>query len=547
MARLTKLHSDFRHPGLSYLNFKTLDMDRVLTAFLARLRWQGLPSRLARHSDLGVDDFVAALLELEEKGVGFRGFKQAPDVTRRWVETHLVDMVNRGRPTQAIAGLRPLHGSTYKYRNTKHSRPAGADEQLYEMLFGAPDRRGTAALGDLRKFFFSGLDAATGRSDPSGHIDVETQALLHLCDSSGAPDDRADTGRPRRAYPPFCPSHAALLADDVLRLMHHQRAIPRSVLVEYLKILFAFHLALHHLRLITALPQMTAGNGQHRCRLPSGPTTPETSGTDCAYRVGILVDVADRPRTPAAALAERSAAAWWQRIPAYVRAGYEVKKLEEFGEHLVKRRKLPSPQGGVFSVEDAIALGRRTDVRAERDAFFEQRLANVVDSAEPDELPDEVNQILELGLDSRAAYLDVLTAVKGEFHRKYLIDCLDSLLLKNRPGALVGQPRGHARRFVLDSRLIEVLLQIALLRPHGDRFATQPLRVDEILTILRVRYGLHVDRLPDGEGFAAPSIDDHAALRANSRAFTDRLREIGFYSDLSDAYLTQTIRPRYTV
>ena len=40
---------------------------------------------------------------------------------------------------------------------------------------------------------------------------------------------------------------------------------------------------------------------------------------------------------------------------------------------------------------------------------------------------------------------------------------------------------------------------------------------------------------------------DHAALRDNRAAFTARLREIGFYSDLSDAYLTQTITPRYTI
>ncbi|MGH8964408.1 MAG: methylation-associated defense system protein MAD7, partial [Actinomycetes bacterium] len=129
MPRLAKIHSDFRHPGLSYLNFKTVDMDRVLTAFLARLRWNGLPSRLARHRDLGVTQFVEAVVALERSGDGFRGFADAPEVTRRWVETHLVDVVNRGRPTQAIAGLRPLHGSTYKYRNTRHSRPAGADEQ----------------------------------------------------------------------------------------------------------------------------------------------------------------------------------------------------------------------------------------------------------------------------------------------------------------------------------------------------------------------------------------------------------------------------------
>jgi hypothetical protein len=37
------------------------------------------------------------------------------------------------------------------------------------------------------------------------------------------------------------------------------------------------------------------------------------------------------------------------------------------------------------------------------------------------------------------------------------------------------------------------------------------------------------------------------ALRSNVQAFTGRLREIGFYRDLSDAYVTQTVVPRYTI
>ena len=35
--------------------------------------------------------------------------------------------------------------------------------------------------------------------------------------------------------------------------------------------------------------------------------------------------------------------------------------------------------------------------------------------------------------------------------------------------------------------------------------------------------------------------------RHNVRAFTGRLREVGFYRDLSDAYVTQTITPRFRI
>ncbi|MGH4015788.1 MAG: methylation-associated defense system protein MAD7 [Pseudonocardiaceae bacterium] len=549
MARLGTLHSDFRHPGLSYLNFRLLDMDRVLTAFLARLQHRGLPSRLARHADIGVDSFVAEILDCERRGEGFQGFQRAREITRRWVETDLVDMVNRGKPTQAVAGLRPLHGFTYQFRNSKHSRPAGADEHLYEMLSGALSGRGTTALTQLKAFFFEGIDPATERPRPTGHIDVETQALLHLCTSTGNKvDDRPDTSKPRRSYPSLCPSQAELLADDVLRLLYHQEHIPRSVMVEYLKILFAFHLALYHLRLVKALPSVVAaGSSRHRCSRPVDAASPEESGSDCEWRIGLLVDIAGRPGTPVARLAARSAATWQQRLPAYVRAAYEVKKLDEFAEHLVRKRKLSPAAGGEFPIDTVLDVGRSREHRSDREAFFAQRLANLLESTDPGSEPPEVTQILGLGMDEYSTYLEILTAYKGEFHRRYLNECLDSLLLKNRPGALLTQPRGQPRRFVLDSRLVEVLLQIALLRPSGGTFHTEPLRVDEFLAVLRLRYGLHVDQLPLDEGFSAPSIDDRAALRDNVRAFTDRLREIGFYSDLSDAYLTQTIRPRYVI
>ena len=92
-----------------------------------------------------------------------------------------------------------------------------------------------------------------------------------------------------------------------------------------------------------------------------------------------------------------------------------------------------------------------------------------------------------------------------------------------------------------------MLLQIAVLQSSGSGFSTRALRIDELLTFLRERYGIHVDRLPPGDGFGAPGIDDLAALRANVAHFKDRLREVGFFRDLSDAFVTQTITPRYTM
>ena len=62
---------------------------------------------------------------------------------------------------------------------------------------------------------------------------------------------------------------------------------------------------------------------------------------------------------------------------------------------------------------------------------------------------------------------------------------------------------------------------------------------------MEARYGFIVGTPSLGEGRRPVTLDEHRAYRENVRSLKDRLREIGFYDDLSDAYNAQTIRPRY--
>ena len=101
--------------------------------------------------------------------------------------------------------------------------------------------RGQAALESLTRFFFPGVDLHTDRYDATATVDVETQALLHF-DRQVTVDVR-ESHEPKR-FPPVCVGQVDLLADDVLRLLAYEPHVPRSVLVEYLKTLFAFHLGL---------------------------------------------------------------------------------------------------------------------------------------------------------------------------------------------------------------------------------------------------------------------------------------------------------------
>ncbi|XXT21722.1 hypothetical protein WME94_09195 [Sorangium sp. So ce429] len=547
---LSKRDREFRLPKVSYLDFKHLEMDRVLTAFFARLAHNGFPSRLRRKVELSVESFVEEFMEHPE---WFTGFQANREVLERWVETHLLDVVNRGKANQAVAAPRPLHGFTYRFRNPKHSRDYGAAQHLYETLYGARNGAGQKAIEHLNHFFFQGHDKVTRKADASTVLDVETQALLRLLDQV---EDAPDTKSGRETFAPLCVGAADLLAEDIQRLLFYQRFIPRSVMVDYLKVLIAFHLGLYHLRLLKLLPALVRRKGADpTCATgacPMNPKSPDNPFGDCPYRVGLLVDVACQPGTPMAALAERSADTHYRRIPTFVRAYFATKKLDEFATDLVRRGKLSKPPSGEFSVGEVLQL-LDAPLKAEREKFFGQRVSSLVEEtsgAKDAELDPEVKAVTEMGLSEFEAYIEMIVALRGPFHRKYITQCLDSLLLKNRVGALIahGRTKDAPRRFVLDSRLLEVLLQIAVLKPGGVAgFHTSELRVDELLVFLRERYGIFIDQLPRGDGFATTSIDDRRALRDNVRAFTGRLREVGFYRDLSDAYVTQTITPRYRI
>jgi hypothetical protein len=218
----------------------------------------------------------------------------------------------------------------------------------------------------------------------------------------------------------------------------------------------------------------------------------------------------------------------------------------------VRRGKVPKPASGEFSVGEILQL-LDTPLKAEREKFFGQRVSSLIEdtSTEKDaELDHELKVVTEMGLQEFETYIEMIVALRGPFHRQYITQCIDSMLLKNRAGAFIAQGRTKSapRRFVLDSRLLEVLLQIAVLHPGGaSGFHTKEMRIDELLVFLRERYGIFIDQLPRGDGFATTSIDDRGTLRANLKAFTGRLREVGFYRDLSDAYVTQTITPRYRI
>ena len=552
---LSREDKAFQLNKITFVDFKHIEPERTLLYLFPRLKFDGNLGKIRNSSMImTIGKFQEFFLDDEVKQQ-FQNFADYPDIVYKWLETDLLDLVNRGHPIkEAVVAPRPLHGNAYKYRNAKHARDYDSSKQLYWMLFHARQGLGQKARDDLRNYIFAGLDANTDKLDFTNpttlsQIDVETQAVLHL-DNKADVAAKSDTSKPSDRFQPLCVGQADLLAEDILRLLTYEKHMPRSVLVDYLKTLLSFHLGIYHLRLLKLLPALVKRQGSdptcNRC--PMTPSHKDAHG-DCPHRIGLLVDMGDTSNVDMTELARRSAEIHYQRVTPYLHAHFTVVKLNEMASYLTKLGQLPSDISE-SSIGELLQLTKKA-YEKQRDDFFGNRLQQLIErfmyDGDDSLIPTMVKSILDLKLDKMDSYIEILMSQRSQYHRQQLIKCLDSLLQKNSSSGLLQQPSRGSRRFVLGSRLLEVLLQLAVLERQGGRFNTKEIRIDELLEFLRERYGLYIDRLPPMDGFGEATIQDQQALRSNLEIFKTRLREIGFFQDLSDAYITQTVIPRYTI
>src|SRR5690606_35949487 len=106
-----------------------------------------------------------------------------------------------------------------------------------------------------------------------------------------------------------------------------------------------------------------------------------------------------------------------------------------------------------------------------------------------------------------------------------------------------GRSKKHPRRFVMGTRLLETLVQIMMLESNDDDFITRSLSIEELMVMIRQRYGLIINGISENR-FSDSNVNTHLAFKENVEAFKHKLRQIGFYDDLSDAYILQKVRPR---
>lgn len=512
--KLNKQESTFRNELLFTADAKTINIDNTLVNLFMLLKHEGIrPKQRTRRGDnvfIELDKLKNIFQKLEENNE-LEGFNENPDAVELWLRTNLVNMVNRGNSEkEKISSLRPIHLESYRVRNVPNTRDYFTADQIYLMLGQNP-----VVKEDLRNFLAEGWDKTTNQLLHSKELDVDSLGVLYLI--KNVSPGFLESNTTLNKIKPLLTEQAELFCDDVRRLLVYKSKIPRNVLIDYLKTITSFHLSLYVHKVIHLLPKMI-----------------EAGTKDIIDDWSIVIDTTDDFESKVSSIAIADAEKTYNSLYKYIKATFKINSVIQ---------KLKLDESNSDSVEKAVNI-----LTSEIDNYeikFETYWDFLYHEQDEDD-KDLLSEMVKYETTYFDRYIELLLKVKGPYQHKYHLQLIDSLSQKNNERGFLAQGRSkkHPRRYVLGTRLLETLVQIQVLHLDENKFITQSLSIEELMSNLRNRYGLIINGLEE-ERFQNVDLYTHLAFKENVEAFKIKLRQIGFYNDLSDAYILQKIRPRY--
>ncbi len=510
----------FRDPYVFAADLKSVSLDNTLVNLFMLMRNNGarIKLRLKQGTFHEIKTLKNYFKELENRNE-VNGFVEYPEATESWLRSSLVNLVNRGKAKENVSSMRPLHLESYRIRNQKNTRDYQASDQVYIMLSQRPE-----VLQALKDYLLIGWDNASRKIVDNPTLDVDTAGILHLIKLVEIDTMSASTSR--LSIQPLLKDQANLFCDDIIRLLAYQNSIPRSVFIDYLRILIGFHLSLYFQKLIYLLPKMV-----------------EKGSVDVKDDWNQVVDMTDKLDSIVSPIACADMEKTLNGQIDYIRASYTITTIRRIMNY------------DLF-VEEALSIIKKPtdDINADIRAMLRKIYGNYKLKATTEEERQEAEQSIKDLQDylkyedtPLRQYVQCWMKVGSAYQIKYGRDFLDRTSMKNEPSALMidGRSRKHPRRGAIGSKLLEVLVQLLVLQPkEGGGFESKPLSIRELATSIRNRYGLIIDGTNE-ERFKDADIKTHLAFKENLEALKNKLRQIGFYTDLSDASSLQKIRPRY--
>lgn len=512
--KLNKDESLFRNELIFTADAKAVNIDNTLVNLFMLLKHNGIrPKQRARSGDnsfIDLEMLKRVFSKLQEEGY-MEGFKENPEAVELWLRSNLVNMVYRGNlDKEKISSLRPIHLESYRVRNAANTRDYNTADQVYLMLSANPIVR-----EDLKNFLMEGWNHTTSKINPENDLDVDSLGLLHIIKNvkPGFLDSSSSLNQIR----PLLNEQAELYCEDVRRILVYKRLIPRNVLIDYLKTITSFHLSIYIQKLIYTLPQMV-----------------ENGSVTTRVKWDIVVDATDNFESRIARISAMEAENLSNSVNDYIKSTFQVNAA-------LRRLKLEKNNSDYLGK----ALNLLKNKPQDFEIYFEAQWDNLYNTLDEDD-KELIKDLVKYEDTYFDRYIELILKARGTYQFKFHMQLLDNLSQKNNERGIMAQGRSkkHPRRYVLGTRLLETLVQILVLESDGKGFQTKSLSIEELIKKIKDRYGLIINGLSE-DRFKDADLNTHLAFKENIEAFKLKLRQIGFYNDLSDAYILQKIRPRY--
>jgi hypothetical protein len=529
---LDKKHKAFRFPKVMPIDANNVIFEQAFARLLVLVRTKGLPITTTTKETLHPDDLVEIITQDKEH---FQGIKDDPQRKRllvHWLASDFTTCVKegRGRAGEArIASMQPIHMSTIKLLNPRiRSQDRDVSMFLYNLL------RDSGLLdADLLPFLTIGT-SDFGEYDLKIHepeakdLDIETLFLLRLLEHFKV--DMADRRKKVAPHDFLCLAQKQLILNDTVRLLVYNRSIPRRELIHYFMLLLSFHTALYCIKTFSLVNSITESKKFRcgRCKSIKGDSLNELSS--CDHHPDIFVDLTNGQNETCDELARDNVARHYGVMSRYFRSHYKLAKLDEFARTFT---------GYTGTLDELIKFMSHKDV----DAYFRHSLSDITRLEEGEEQDPEIQAIVDLNLPPFETYVEILTQKTFKSRMRNHKALMASLCGLNRDDGFLHGGRGHKRKYVMGNQLLELLVQLAVVDARGHQFYTKPITITDFVKWLADRYGILIDttRGPND----SPEVS--RALEANYSALKDRLRQLGFFTDLSDASISQVIRPRFPI
>lgn len=511
--RLDKNEAVFRNELVLAADAKSVNLDNTLTNLFMLIRNNGARINMRIKKEHTFESMVDYLVNLEKEG-GIIGLTENKEAAEDWLRCNLVNLVYRGNVVkEKISSLRPVHIESYRIRNIAQTRDYNSSDQVFLMLRMKPE-----VLESLKEYLSRGWDNMTNDITKNQQLDVDTAGILQLIRNIKI--DPKSTTQAKNVRP-LLENQANLFCDDILRLLVYKDSIPRNVFIEYLRTLIGFHLSLYTQKAIHLLPKMVKAGTR-----------------EIADDFSIIVDVTDNYESKVSRFACEDMEKTINGLYGFFKASFELNAVQKRYESTLQQ---------LDSVDPLLSILKNKPENF--DAFYENRFIDILGRFKEEE--EEDKKLLLESIQFEESYFDkyvmTLLKAKGAYQYRYFQGFLDAISMKNTDYGFMadGRSRKHPRRAVLGSRLLETLVQLVVLEPKaGSGFTSHSLSIDDLIAKLKSRYGIVINGLNEPE-FSDANMETHHAFKENVDAFKNKLRQIGFYTDLSDAYILQKIRPRY--